>query len=57
MNAIDILYILLLLGGLALGFFQGTIKLLIAVIAFYVGLVLASLYYQVIGNFYRLRFN
>jgi len=57
MNFMDIVFILLLLGGLALGFFQGTIKLLIAIIAFYVGLVLASLYFQVVGNFYRVRFN
>jgi uncharacterized membrane protein required for colicin V production len=57
MNVVDVIFILLLLCGLALGFFQGTIKLLIAIIAFYVGLVLASLYFQVIGNFYRVRFN
>jgi uncharacterized membrane protein required for colicin V production len=57
MNLIDILFLLLLLGGLALGFFQGTVKLLIAIIAFYVGIVLASLYFQAVGNFYRQRFN
>src|SRR5262249_61539673 len=57
MNLIDILFLLILLGGLALGFFQGTVKLLIAIIAFYVGIVLASLYFQSVGNFYRLRFN
>jgi len=57
MNLIDILFLLILLGGLALGFFQGTVKLLIAIIAFYVGIVLASLYFQAVGNFYRQRFN
>ena len=57
MNAIDVLYILLLRGGLALGFFQGTLKLVIAIIAFYIGIVLASLYFQAVGNFFRLRFN
>jgi len=57
MNLIDILFLLILLGGLALGFFQGTVKLLIAIIAFYVSIVLASLYFQSIGNFYRVRFN
>jgi uncharacterized membrane protein required for colicin V production len=57
MNLIDILFLLILLGGLALGFFQGTVKLLVAIIAFYVGLVLASLYFQSVGNFYRLHFN
>jgi uncharacterized membrane protein required for colicin V production len=57
MNGIDLLFILLLLGGLALGFFQGTVKLLVAIISFYVSLVLASLYFQAIGNFFRVRFS
>ena len=57
MNGIDLLFILLFLSGLALGFFQGTLKLLITIISFYVGIVLASLYFQVLGNFFRLRFN
>jgi membrane protein required for colicin V production len=56
MNAIDLLFILLLLAGLALGFFQGTIKLVVAIISFYIGIVLASLYFQVVGNFFRVRF-
>ncbi|MFN8476206.1 MAG: CvpA family protein [Kouleothrix sp.] len=46
MNVTDIVFILILLGGLALGFFQGTIRLIITIIAFYVGIVLASLYFQ-----------
>lgn len=57
MNAIDILFIILLLGGLALGFFQGTIKLLIAIVAFYVGIILASLYFTTVGLFFQRRFN
>lgn len=57
MNGTDLMFILILLGGLALGFFQGTVKLLIAIVAFYVGIVLASLYFQSVGNFFRLRFN
>jgi membrane protein required for colicin V production len=57
MNGIDLLFILILLAGLALGFFQGTIKLLVAILAFYVSLVLASLYFQAVGNFFRLRFH
>jgi len=56
MNGIDLLFILILLGGLALGFFQGTIKLLVTIVAFYVSLVLASLYFQAVGNFFRVRF-
>jgi membrane protein required for colicin V production len=57
MNGIDVIFLLLLLGGLALGFFQGTIKLLVTIIAFYVSIVLASLYFQAVGNFFRVRFN
>jgi uncharacterized membrane protein required for colicin V production len=57
MNGIDILYIILLLGGLALGFFQGTIRLLIAILAFYVGIILASLYFTTVGLFFQRRFN
>jgi membrane protein required for colicin V production len=56
MNGIDLLFILILLGGLALGFFQGTVKLLIAIVSFYVGIVLASLYFQAVGNFFRVQF-
>ena len=57
MNVTDLVFILILLGSLALGFFQGTVKLLIAIIAFYVGIVLASLYFQSVGNFFRVRFH
>lgn len=57
MNGVDLIFILVLLGGLALGFFQGTVKLLIAIISFYVSIVLASLYFQALGNFFRARFN
>lgn len=57
MTGFDIFFILLLLGGLALGFFQGTIKLIVAIIAFYLGIVLASLYFSMFGNFLRSKFN
>ena len=57
MNFVDILFLLLLLGGLALGFFQGTIKLLVAIIAFYVGILLASLYFTTIGLTFKQRFH
>jgi uncharacterized membrane protein required for colicin V production len=56
MNAVDLLFILLVLAGLALGFFQGTIKLVIAIISFYVSIVLSSLYFQIVGRFFRQRF-
>lgn len=57
MNFVDIIFILLLLGGLAIGFFQGTVKLLVATVAFYIGILLASLYFQSVGEFFRIRFN
>jgi uncharacterized membrane protein required for colicin V production len=57
MNAIDILFIIFLLGGLALGFFQGTIRLIVAIVAFYVGIVLASLYFTTVGLFFQRRFH
>lgn len=56
MNLIDIVFIVLLISGLALGFFQGTIRLLIAIVAFYVGIVLASLYFLALGDVFRRRF-
>ncbi|HEU5089372.1 MAG TPA: CvpA family protein [Roseiflexaceae bacterium] len=56
MNLTDIVFILLVLAFLALGFFQGTIKLLIAIISFYVSIILASLYFQLVGSFFRQRF-
>lgn len=56
MNWVDILYILLFLGGLALGFFQGTIRLLVAIVSFYVGIILASLYFQSLGYIFQVRF-
>lgn len=57
MNFIDILFLLSVLGGLAVGFFQGTIKLLISIVAFYISIILASLYFQSLGRFFRERFN
>jgi membrane protein required for colicin V production len=55
MNFTDLLFILLLLAFLALGFFQGTIKLLVAIISFYVSIILSSLYFQFVGRFFRQR--
>lgn len=55
MNLIDLMFILLLLGCLAIGFFQGTIRLTIAIISFYVSIWLASLYFRFLGAFFRQR--
>jgi uncharacterized membrane protein required for colicin V production len=57
MNVTDIIFILLLFGGLALGFFQGTIRLVIAVVAFYVAIILASLYFPTVGLWLQQRFD
>lgn len=35
----------------AVGFFQGTIRLMVSIFAFYLALVLASLYYRIVGVF------
>ena len=48
MNGIDLIFLAILLGGLALGFFQGTIKLLVAIIAFITSL---SVHFQVHANY------
>lgn len=52
MNFLDFLFILLFFGMLAAGFFQGLVRLLVLVIAFYLSLVLASLYYPALGEFF-----
>ena len=57
MNIVDLLFIILLITALAIGMFQGTLRLLIAVLVLYVSIVLASLYFQPLGNVLRVRFN
>lgn len=52
MNIIDIFFILLFFGTLAAGFFQGMIRLLVVIVALYLAVVLASLYYQPLGEFF-----
>jgi uncharacterized membrane protein required for colicin V production len=57
MNFVDLLFLLLLLGSLALGFFQGTIRLFVTIVAFYVGIILASLYFTTVGLSFQQRFH
>ncbi len=52
MNFVDLLFILSFFGILVLGFFQGMLRLAVLVIAFYLALVLASLYYAPIGELF-----
>jgi membrane protein required for colicin V production len=49
-NFIDIVFILLFIISLAVGFFQGMIRLTVLLIALYLSLVLASLYYTAMGE-------
>lgn len=53
----DIFFILLLIVCIAVGFFQGMIRVTIAIVALYLGLVLASLYYPSVGDFLVRRLN
>jgi uncharacterized membrane protein required for colicin V production len=52
MNIMDILFILLFFTMLAVGFFQGMVRLLVIIVAFYLAMVLASLYYPSLGEFF-----
>ena len=47
----DIFLMILLIVCIAIGFFQGMIKLIIAIVAFYLSLVLGALYYPSMGDF------
>lgn len=51
MNVMDVFFILLLIGIMAAGFFQGLIRLSVLVLAFYLSMVLASLYFVPFGEF------
>jgi uncharacterized membrane protein required for colicin V production len=50
-NINDLLMLLGLVVVTAIGFFQGTIRLVVSIFAFYLALVLASLYYRIVGVF------
>lgn len=51
MNIMDVVFILLFFGLLAAGFFQGMVRIFVLMVAFYLALVLASLYYPTLGEF------
>jgi uncharacterized membrane protein required for colicin V production len=56
MNFMDVMLILLFFAILAAGFFQGMIRLLILIAAFYLAIVLASLYFAPLGEFFVRQF-
>lgn len=53
---IDLLFLLLLVGALALGFFQGVIRLSVLLIAYYLSVVLASFLFIPLGYFFLNKF-
>jgi membrane protein required for colicin V production len=57
MNIMDILFILLFFGMLIVGFFQGMVRIIVLILAFYLALVLASLYYPALGEFFVRNFD
>ncbi len=56
MNVIDGLLLLILIGALAAGFFQGMIRMIILLVVFYLSTVLASLYFPMVATFFQRRF-
>jgi uncharacterized membrane protein required for colicin V production len=56
LNLMDVFFLLLFVGALALGFFQGMVRLLVLILAFYLSVVLASLYFPALANVFVNRF-
>lgn len=54
---IDLLFLVLFIALLSVGYFQGVVRLGMMMLAFYLSLVLASLYFQTIGLFLRNQFH
>lgn len=52
MNFIDLLFLLLLFAIVATGFFKGMIRIGVLIVAFYLSVVLSSLYYPQVGYFF-----
>ena len=50
LNFIDFIFILLFVASLTIGFFQGMIRLAVLLVALYLSMVLASLYYTAMGE-------
>lgn len=53
---IDLVFIFLMVGFIAAGFFQGVIRMTILLVAFYLGVVLASFYFFSLGLFFVTKF-
>ncbi len=55
MSFVDLLLVVLLIAIIATGFFQGTIRIIIALVTFYASIVLASLYFRFLAIFFTRR--
>lgn len=55
MNVVDLFFIFLFIGALALGFFQGMIRQIILIVVFYVSVLLASIYFGAMASFLQQR--
>ncbi|MCU0493636.1 MAG: CvpA family protein [Chloroflexaceae bacterium] len=51
MNLIDLFFLVCFVAMVGVGFFQGMVKLMVLVVAFYLSMVLSSLYFSTVGSF------
>jgi membrane protein required for colicin V production len=54
---VDLVFLLLLVGILAIGFFQGVIRMSLILISFYLSVVLASFWFKPLGVFFKKNFD
>ncbi len=57
MNVVDLFFIVLFIGALALGFFYGMIRQIILIVVFYISVLLASIYFGATATFLQQRFS
>lgn len=57
MNLFDIFSLIVVLTALILGFFQGAVRMIIITLMVYIGLIIAGLYFQTIGDWFHLTTN
>lgn len=57
MNTFDLVSLVVIVIALILGFFQGAVRMIIVTIMTYIGLVIAGLYFQTIGDWLHLATN
>lgn len=57
MNSFDVVSLIVVVVALILGFFQGAVRMIIVMIMAYIGLIIAGLYFQTIGDWLHLAAN